>query len=409
MVKRLVIFLFLIFVLIAQNPAALVDKCSYDVESFILSQDILPRIAIGSIKNHSLRGRGFIENLYELFLSRFSDYMIPTEGVIGFDSSGGFFSPPPGYDFLLRITYQEIGGEAHLAIRIYSKDGKLQDFVSCRSPLEEFTYREFENREIKGRKPLLLWEAEVEGHPLAVLRKGENILLLYPDRLVTYKKRGGFLVRKAEKRLSWPKPYYPSLDIRGIISSLTVGNSHYLALGISTSANYLYLDASDLSVAGELPWIPIGERGEKIYLGKFFSGKNYFRPELGVKENSESLEDLISAQVLQFLPFYDFCIMEDMINIIDITGKRRVFKDGEEIPTPDEKMGDEIECWNSFLFYSGFGDKEKLSFRDFQNFGNQGQVMISGKIVNMSSENDGSIILLVKENDRFWVKEFKIE
>ncbi len=407
--KRLTVFLLFVIFTLAQNPATLVDKCSYDVESFILSRDIFPRIAIGSIKNHSLRGKNFIENLYELFLSRFSDYMIASEGVIGFDSTGGFFSPPPGYDFLLRITYQEIGGEAHISIRIYSKDGKLKDFISCSSPLNEFAYREFEIKEGSGKKPLLLWEAEVEGHPLAVQREGENILLLYPDRLVTYRKRGGFLVRRVTKKLSWPKPYYPSLDIRGIISSITLGNSRYIALGISTSANYLYLDASDLSIAGELPWIPIGEQGEKVFLGKFSAGKNYFRPELGVKENPESLEDLTSVQVLYFLPFYDFCVLENMLNVIDIKGKRRVFKDGEEVPTPDERMGDEIECWNSFLFYSGFGKKEKLSFRDFQDFDNSGEVGISGKIINMTSENDGSVIILVEENGRFWVKEFKIE
>ena len=409
MVKKTVILFFLFSTLFSQNPARLVEDCAYKVEEFILSRDIMPKIAIASVKNHSLRNREFIENIYQLLSARLSDYLLGTEGVIGFDSTGGFFSPPPGYDYLLKVTYKEVGGESGLYIRIYSSEGKFEDFISCTSPVAEFPYREMELSELTTKKPLLLWEVEIEGRPLAVYRLGDKILLLYPEKLVVFEKRGGFLVQKFVKSLSWPKPFYPSLDPRGLIAPIRVGDSFYLALGISTSVNYIYVDPSKFSVVEQLPWIPLNQTEDKLYLGKFSPGKNYFMPEIAVLDFPQSLPELNTAQSVVFVPFYDFCIMEGMINIIDYNGRRRVFKDEEEVPSPEEKMGDEIECWKSFFIYSGFLDKEKLSFRDFRQFGNQGEVEISGKIINMSSEGDGTVIVLVNENGRYWVKEFKIE
>ncbi len=407
--KKVLFFLLLSGLVMAQSPSYLVRDCSLKVESFLLSREIFPSVSIGAIRNHSLRGRDFIGNLYQLFISNLSDYIRGGEGIIGFDSSGGFFSPLPGYDYLLRITYQEIGGEAHIYIKIYNKEGKFEDLISCSQPVEKYTYREFESAQSSKRAPILLWEAEIGGEPLAAYRRGENILVLYEHNLVSLKKRGGFLVRVREKSLSWPKPLYPSLDLRGKISSIRIGGNFYLALGISSSSNYIYLDSSDFSVSGELPWLPVSKDGEKFYLGKFSPGENFFQSEIKEISSPQSIGDLSYGQKETIPEFYDMCVLDGMLNIIDKSGRRRIFKGGEEIPSADEKMGDEIECWGNLFAYTGFGDREFLSFRDSEDFSKKGETAISGKIIDMKSEGGGIILVLVEDGGRYWIKEFRIE
>ncbi len=407
--RKLILLLVFFAVLQAQPPSRLVEECSLKVESFVLSREIFPRLAIASIRNHSLRSQGFVENLYQLIAARLSDYLMPSEGVLGFDSRGGFFSPPPGYDYLLRIVYRELAGDAYLFIRIYSRDGRFQDFLSCSGKVEEVAYREFE-LSAPGASPLLvLWDAQVPGEPLAVLKNGEDIFLLYPDKILKLKKVGGVLRKVKEAELSWPSPAYPSQDLRGFIGKVSLQDGVYLNVGISSSASYLYLRYSDLAPAMVLPWLVLAEEEGKILLGKFAPGKNYFAPVLGEVSLPASLQDLTLAETRGFPPFYDICVYQGLINIVDEEGKRRVFKGEEEIPSPGQSLGDEMECWGDYFISTGFGERERISYQDFSALEKRGELKQSGKIVYMSRTASGTVMVLEKEASRFWIKEIKIE
>ncbi len=409
--RRAILFfsLFAFTYLRSQPPADLVKSCSLKIETFVLSQEILPRLAIGSIKNHSLRPQAFVENLYQLLSSSLSDYLIPVEGVLGFDASGGFFSPPPGYDFLLRITYREMAGEAGLFVRIYSREGKLVDFLSCTASVEELPYREFENLSIKPATPLILWDAQVPAKPLAVLKNGEDIFVLYPEKILRFKKVGGILRETARKELSWPPPVYLSQDLRGFITKVSLEDGVYLNVGISSSSSYLYLNYSDLSPAMILPWMVLYTGEDKIYLGKFSPGKNYFAPTLATLPLPLYLQDLASAEGKDFPEFYDMCLYQNMINIVDSNGLRRIFKDGQEVPSPLQPVGDDIECWGDIFANTAFGEEESLSYQSFQTLEKRGKLPLSGKVLFMSRSGPSRLMLLTEEGGKFWIKEIKIE
>ncbi len=407
--RKFLLALAMVGTLWAQPPSELVEECSLKVESFLLSKEIFPRLAIASIRNHSLRPQGFVENLYELIASRLSDYLMPSEGVLGFDSQGGFFSPPPGYDYLLRIVYRELAGDAYLFVEIYSKDGRLQDFISCSAKVDEVPYREFEILAPGASPPMVLWDAQVPGHPLAVLKNGEDIFLLYPEKILKLKKVGGVLRKVKEVELSWPSPAYPSQDLRGFINKVSLDDGVYLNVGVSSSASYLYLRYSDLAPAMVLPWLVLSQGEEKLLLGKFAPGKNYFAPALGEVPLPASLQDLTLAEPKGFLPFYDICFYQGLINVVDEEGRRRVFKGEEEIPSPRQPLGDEIECWGNYFISTGFGEKEKVSYQDFSTLEKRGELKESGRIIYMSRTDSGTVMVLEEEASRFWIKEIKIE
>ncbi len=407
--RKLLISAVLVSFLFAQPPAELVKSCSLKIESFVLSREVFPRLAIASIKNHSLRSQGFIENLYELFTSDLSDYLLPSEGVIGFDRSGGFFSPPPGYDFLLKITYKELDGEAGLFVRIYSKEGKLVDFLSCTGKVEELAYREFETPAMTPSTPLVLWDAQIPPFPLAVMKNGEDIFVLYPDRIVKYKKTGGILREKASRQLTWPSPTYPSQDLRGFIRKVSLEDGIYLSVGISSSASYLFLNYSDLSPAMILPWMVLYQGEDKVYLGKFLPGRNYFAPVLAILSLPLSLQDLASAEGEGFPPFYDLCFYQGSVNIVDENGVRKVFKDGEEVPSPLSPVGDEIECWGDLFVNTAFGSRESVSFQSFTTLNKRGALPLSGRVIFMSRSGPSRVILLSEEGGKFWIKEIRLE
>ncbi len=407
--RRLLIGIVITGFLFAQPPTELVKSCSLKIESFVLSREVFPRLAIASVKNHSLRSQGFIENLYELLSSALSDYLLSSEGVIGFDRSGGFFSPPPGYDFLLKVTYRELAGEAGLFIRIYSREGELVDFLSCTGKVDELPYREFETPAITPSTPLVLWDAQIPSFPLAVMKNGEDIFVLYPGRIVKYKKTGGVLKESASRQLTWPSPVYPSQDLRGFIKKVSLEDGIYLSVGISSSASYLYLNYSDLSPAMILPWIVLYQGEDKIYLGKFLPGRNYFAPVLATLSLPLSLQDLASAEGESFPSFYDLCFYQGTLNIVDENGARKVFKDGEEIPSPLSPVGDEIECWGDIFVNTAFGNREKISFQSFTTLDRKGSLPLSGRVIFMSQSGPSRVILLSEEGGKFWIKEIRLE
>ncbi|GEM_PF-2533335 len=407
--RRLLFSLVLAGVLFSQAPADLVEKCSLKVEAFALSREVFPRLAVGSIRNHSLRPQGFVENLYELITSRLSDYLMTNEGVLGFDSRGGFFSPPPGYDYLLKIIYKEIAGEAHLFIRIYSRDGKLQDFVSCSARVEDLPYREFEISSPGSSPPMVLWDAQVPGRPLAVLKNGEDIFILYPDKLLELKKVGGILKEVKRAELTWPGPLYPSQDLRGFIKKVSLQDGVFINVGISSSSSYLYLKYEDLSPAMVLPWLVLSGDGEKLLLGRFVPGKNHFDSTLAEVSLPAGLQDLTLAEPEKFPPFYDVCLYQNLINIVDEEGRRRVFRDDQEIPSPRQPLGDEVECWGGYFVFTGFDGKEKVGFQDFSTFEKRGVLDQSGRIIYMGRTESGTVMILEEEASAFWIKEIKIE
>ncbi len=378
------------------------------IEAFLLKQEISPKLAILAFSNRSSREETFIENLFELLRAGLEDYLVEREQILGFDRKGAYFSPPSSYDFGLRFTYRELAGEMVLTTRIYDRKGHLKAFFVCHAPADTLAVREL-SMEGEGTPPASVWEAELPGKPLAVgVLEETKYVVLYPSKVVIFKKEGSVMRKLTERDIDWPEPVYPSLDERGKVFILQVDGKKHIVVQSSVSNYAMMLNPSDLTLEDNLSWMPvqITEEG-KVLLVRFEPGRNYFKGQ-AVLVDVAQLFSLSEVQPMELPVFYDICAISQQLHLVDERGRHRVFLKDRELPSPQESIGDEIECDSDTIIHSAFGKKEKILYRDLFDPSHKGALPLEGYVIDMIKTPSG-LLLLCRKEGRYYLREIRIK